>query len=774
MTKLVQWNLNSLKEQYESLQVLIANEKADIICLQETNLKLNQTIKLKNFSSYNKTRQDCLAASGGVSILINNDIYRHEIMLNTELEAIATQVLINNRMITICNIYLSNKYNLSNTQLDNLITQLPQPYLLLEDFNSHSTLWGSHKTDNRGKIVENLLINNNLVLLNDSAPTYCNETSGKASSIDLTLCSSNISTSLSWNALDYLYGSDHFPITVTLDNTQNTDKVAINRYKFYKADWIKYQDKINSKIEDINKLIEESEKSNDTEINNIISKFNEIIFYAANESIPISKYKKGNHNLPWWNEECEVAVKNSKKALNKLKKHNTLDNSIEHKRLKAIVKRTIKDSKKKSWLEFLRSIDYQIPINEIWKKIKSIEGKNFPQAVTIKENDQVINNPDVVANALAMSFANNSSDNNLSPEFLSYKNSREPLVDPQGMGSENSLNYVITMEELKSILEDSNNTSPGPDMIPNILLKQLPTKGYECLLKIYNIIWKKNIFPELWKKATVIPILKPGKNKHDINSYRPIALTCCMCKTLEKIINQRLKWFLESSNILNYAQSGFREKCSTTDCLVTLESHIRDAFAQNQHMLTVCLDMNKAYDLLWQRRILETLQKLKTGGNMYHFINNFLPNRTIQVRINNTYSKSVDIINEVPQGSVISVTLFLLAINDVTKNIKAPVMCTIFADDITLFTKGKNLKSSVELMQSTLNSLQEYTNTSDFQFSPQKTQAIVFDNSRRKAENPILLMNSKQIQIVQEIKILGLIFDRKLTWKSHIESLKNQ
>ena len=52
--------------------------------------------------------------------------------------------------------------------------------------------------------------------------------------------------------------------------------------------------------------------------------------------------------------------------------------------------------------------------------------------------------------------------------------------------------------------------------------------------------------PEDWHKAVIIPIPKPGKDKTEATNYRPIALTSCICKTMERMINDRLVWFLES------------------------------------------------------------------------------------------------------------------------------------------------------------------------------------------------------------------------------------
>lgn len=97
MANILQWNLNGLRPQYEFLQKIISTENTDIICLQETNLKSDQNIKIKNFTSYNKNRTDCLIASGGVSVLVKNNLYSYENKLTTTLEAVATTILINNK-----------------------------------------------------------------------------------------------------------------------------------------------------------------------------------------------------------------------------------------------------------------------------------------------------------------------------------------------------------------------------------------------------------------------------------------------------------------------------------------------------------------------------------------------------------------------------------------------------------------------------------------------------------------------------------------------------
>ena len=57
------------------------------------------------------------------------------------------------------------------------------------------------------------------------------------------------------------------------------------------------------------------------------------------------------------------------------------------------------------------------------------------------------------------------------------------------------------------------------------------------LLAIYNKVWNPGINPGEWRMAIVLSFMKPGKPSDDVTSYRPIALTSCVGKLLEKIIN---------------------------------------------------------------------------------------------------------------------------------------------------------------------------------------------------------------------------------------------
>jgi len=127
-------------------------------------------------------------------------------------------------------------------------------------------------------------------------------------------------------------------------------------------------------------------------------------------------------------------------------------------------------------------------------------------------------------------------------------------------------------------ISKSHDSAVGPDDIHYQMQKHLPPNAVNTLLKTLNNIWFAGNFPPSWRTSTVIPVPKPAEDASDPNNYHPIALTSCLCKVMERMINNRLVWFIERNKLITPLQCGFRKQRSTTDHLVRLESFIREAF----------------------------------------------------------------------------------------------------------------------------------------------------------------------------------------------------
>ena len=219
---------------------------------------------------------------------------------------------------------------------------------------------------------------------------------------------------------------------------------------------------------------------------------------------------------------------------------------------------------------------------------------------------------------MAENFAQVSTTKNYSNQFNSIRIKEEK--NKIKFTSENTYNQPFTLTELQNSISKSNNSAPGPDEIHYTLLKEFPTISLKYLLDIYNI-WISSNIPTIWKQAITIPILKKQKNPLNPSSYKPI----CTWKTLERMINLGLTWFLESNNLLLNQQIGLRAKRSPIDKIVRIETLIREVFIKKEHLVTVLFDLEKAYDTTWPYGILKDL-----GLQTPHLIKHFLEDRTFQ------------------------------------------------------------------------------------------------------------------------------------------------
>ena len=372
--------------------------------------------------------------------------------------------------------------------------------------------------------------------------------------------------------------------------------------------------------------------------------------------------------VPWFNEECKQAILDRKRAQRKYFKHPTLFNFINFKKAKAKSKFTIKQSKASSWRPYVSTINSHTSSKSVWKKIRKIKGKETTPKTHLKKKTILVSDPKEQANYLTESFSKNSSSQNYSKSFQKTKDRKER--NPPNFFSDNTENYnkPFPLNELKDALNKSNETTDDPDGLYYQFLTHLPQHCLKILLQLFNTIWLSGKIPSSWKEAIVVPIPMPNKDLSDPTNYRPIALTSCLCRTMERMVNERLVWVLESKKLLSKFQCGFRKDQSTLDHPVRFEHVIRDAFARKKQILAVFFDLEKAYDTTWKHGILTDLFYLEFRGRLPIFIQNFLSDRHFQVKSGSTFSNSYLQENGVPQGSILSPMLFNLKINNIMKS----------------------------------------------------------------------------------------------------------
>lgn len=762
-TSILNWNMRGFFTNKYELQVLINDFKPLYITLQET--KLNFDAYLNNYKSYIKNK-DCaqnINACGGVMTLINSNIQSFSYNLNTNLQAIAVHVTYPFDFI-ICNIYLEHGLHIQTLkdELENLIEQLEHSFIITGDFNAHNTLWGSHKTDRRGTIITELTDKHSLTILNEKLPTHF-ATNGRLTSIDLTICTQNLALFTDWTVLDDLHGSDHFPLLISFPFTQY-DKTQRQIYNIKKANWTEFQRNLNF------------DNIDTSSINNMERDVTQRIIHAAEKSIPISRPFKGKRKLPFWNNDIKQKIIERKKTTRTYR--NTLDPDMRCKitELTKEIRQMMLKAKTESWRQYTSTINHKANTKEIYDKIRTLSGKSKNTEIRKinKPDGTYTTNQAEIANTIKNAFEHIYSDENLNTNLKTLKQQsiqNEPI--PEDTTNED-YNDNITMKELEDTLAQTKDSSPGPDKIHYKMIRNLTQKGKQVLLQLYNKTLNEGL-PQTWKHSLIIPIKKPGKDPRQATSYRPIALTSCTCKLMEKIINKRIQWTLEHKNLLNNYQSGFTKGKSTTDNITYLVDNIQTGFATQRQTTAIFIDLKNAYDRVWTHKVTEHIQRLGFKGRIVKYINSFLTNRTFNIQMGNIESDIGHMKNGIPQGSVLSCTLFNIVFDDVLNHIDNSTKFCAYADDLVLFQNGKNTKSTEANLQKTLTETNLQMNRNGLEISTDKTKLMHFTKQNKKnIQLPIIQLNNQNLELVDNFKFLGVFFNNKLTWTAQINQLHDK
>ncbi|XP_065080059.1 uncharacterized protein LOC135702933 [Ochlerotatus camptorhynchus] len=254
----------------------------------------------------------------------------------------------------------------------------------------------------------------------------------------------------------------------------------------------------------------------------------------------------------------------------------------------------IRTAKQNCWSNFLESINAEQSSAELWSRINALSGKRRSSPLQIRTDAVTITDPTVVADELGKYFAKLSGISEYSESFRQRVRPSLSSVSTFGIPPDNDdlpINSPLSWEDLGFAFSRSNGNSAGPGEISYPLLKHLSPEGNTKLLDLYNQLWTAEEYPENWRESLVIPLPKTNVGTKDITGFRPIALTCCMAKVLERMVNRRLKQYLEAKGLLDHRQHAFRQGYGTSTYFATLGEVLKEAKDQGHHAEIVSLDI---------------------------------------------------------------------------------------------------------------------------------------------------------------------------------------
>lgn len=315
-------------------------------------------------------------------------------------------------------------------------------------------------------------------------------------------------------------------------------------------------------------------------------------------------------------------------------------------------------------------------------------------------------------------------------------------------------------------------TSPGPDNITYTALSHLGENGKKCLLGIFNRSWEAGRLEQKWKHGRIVAALKPGKIPTSIESYRHIALLRCVGKLMEKMVLHRLDWDLTTRNAYPPQVSGFRKGRSSIDNALALANSIKQAKTQRNITIAVFLDIKSAYDCVYHEAIRSAMKSSGLGGRMYAWISDYLTDRCIYMSADSGDTPLYRVTRGVPQGGVLSPTLFNITMMGIEKCLPQSVEISLYADDICIWSAGRNRRVLRARLQRAINSIAAFLGTRGLDISASKCAAIAF--TKRDVSNYGLTIAGCTIPYVPHHKFLGVTFDKSLTWSKHVRYIKDK
>jgi hypothetical protein len=346
----------------------------------------------------------------------------------------------------------------------------------------------------------------------------------------------------------------------------------------------------------------------------------------------------------------------------------------------------------------------------------------------------------------------------------------EILIEQQENWNFEPISEADLLKIIDSLLPKS---SCGFDLLSNRMIKKEKFKFSKLLLGLINETLQSNTFPNALKLARVIPIFKKG-DKTNMNNYRPIALLPALSKVLEKVINKQINKKLDDLHLIDDNQYGFRSGHSTEDAVVKFIDYIERAKKEHKHVISIHIDVSKAFDSCNHEIMKSKLRRIGLHGNSLELMSNYMKDRIQELWLEGICGGSFVINIGVGQGTVLGPTLFKIYILDMF--LSTGLFSLRFADDSNLVGTGDIKETTEQEINLELAKLHTWFCRNKLTLHPDKSRFIVHTKEKLfniKLGNKSLMRCGYDLQ-EEGVKFLGVIIDENLDWKLHIKNIQKK
>ena len=482
--------------------------------------------------------------------------------------------------------------------------------------------------------------------------------------------------------------------------------------------------------------------------NEKLSIFNDLILNCINNHAPVRRTKFTRPPAPWMRDPNVMLKRNE---LNQLRQARyALQHDYREARSK--YKKTLREAKSKFVKKSLSSKDPKV----IWQTVRKILK---PQQRRLRQDPDELNEYYANLASTITNKANKSLDSIRIHDYL-------PASESDNAFCIQHTNY----QEVRKILSElRNDCSSGFDQIPVKYIKSATEYIISPLVHIINSCIDSELFPDSWKIARICPVPKVD-NPSKVKDFRPISILPVLSKVYEKIILGQMLNFIQTQNLYNDTQCGFRKGHSTTTMLLKLRNDIRSAMNSHEITLSVLIDFSKAFDTIDHELLLKKLTKFNFSNSSIKILMSYLTNRSQFVQIDAKSSKRLPIHFGVPQGSILGPILFNLYVAELPNCTKTATIQ--YADDTTLYGSSKEARipNLIKDLEQDINSLCSWSNENALVINNDKLKFVSFSKFSNTGKSYLIRSNNKSIQHTRSAKLLGMTFDENLSWTEHINN----
>ena len=499
------------------------------------------------------------------------------------------------------------------------------------------------------------------------------------------------------------------------------------------------------------------------------SRFQGVIDVHFNTNFKLHTFTRTYINRhPWMTEalRTQIRLKNSK--YKEYVKSNNVDIVESYKDSKRILHSSLRNAEIQYYSE-----QYELNSGDMfksWKVLKTILALNSnseKRQLCLTINNVAVTNSIDIANGFNDFFVS------IGPELAKDIHSDiNPLTYVNNVNNSIVI-FDVSCDEVKNIIRSLKNSSAGHDEFPTFVGKLCVDSYIEPLTFLINYSLKTGVFPSELKLARMVPIFKAGDSSA-LTNYRPISVLTFFAKVFEKIVYNKLLNFISDNNILYDHQYGFRKGRSTQQAIITLVDKVTKSQDIGDIVITLLIDLKKAFDTIDHRILLRKLYSYGIRGSMLKWMESYLTDRSQYVVIDGKVSQTRGIKCGVPQGSILGPLLFIISVNDIC-NVSPMLFKILYADDTCVLISGNHLNNLIDRLNTELISLNNWFKANKLSLNTKKSFFMIFHRSRIKPNviNKVVIDNHELTQ-VNSAKYLGVIIDHKLNWIEHISYVKSK